>query len=113
MRQEHCERAAPLLGNTEDMPALKRGALVLGLAMMAVLLAAALLYFPFHGFMVREMPAGDPAAAISVEGTLGADYVLQTDFVSGRYAIPFLVSFLVAGAILLWVLRSPGEVNRD
>ncbi len=110
MRQEHCEPQAGLLGDAEDLSIIKKGVLAVGLGIAAILLVVSLSYFPFHGFMIPEIPAGDPAAAMTLEGELGAGYVLQTDFISGRYVIPFLSALIVAGAVLLWVLRTePGR----
>ncbi|MBI4296771.1 MAG: hypothetical protein HY667_06610 [Chloroflexi bacterium] len=104
MKQHDMEWQSVLASEeTEDNTLLKQIALVLGLGTLGVILLIGLIYLPLSVTMA-PIPA-DPGSGVSVEQTLGAEYVLQSSFLSGRYVIPLLVSLLGAGAILFYVLR--------
>ncbi|MBI2852816.1 MAG: hypothetical protein HYX84_06925 [Chloroflexi bacterium] len=108
MKQHNMEWHALLAKQeTADNALLKQLALILGLGTLGLIMLISLIYLPLS-VSLSSMPV-DPAAGASVEQTLGAEYVLQTSFLSGRYVLPFLASLLGAGLILIYVLRSKGK----
>ncbi|MBI4285264.1 MAG: hypothetical protein HY670_05120 [Chloroflexi bacterium] len=80
----------------------KRAMSVLWWTLPGLALLAAVIYLFVSGVFASS-PV-DPAA-MSAEQTLGADYVMQTDFLLGRYLLPLLVGLLSIGAVLFYVLR--------
>lgn len=88
----------------ESEAILKYSVLILGLGTLSLILLSSL-YYLFSGGTAVLVPA-NLGAITGAEQMLSADYVLQTDFVMGRYLLPFFISLLFTGALLFWVLRT-------
>lgn len=86
----------------ESATVLKYGVLILGLGILGLVLLSGLFYLLSSG--TTASVAVNPAATIGAEQTLSADYVLETDFLMGRYLLPLFISLLFTGAMLFWVL---------
>ncbi|MBI4180742.1 MAG: hypothetical protein HY528_02315 [Chloroflexi bacterium] len=89
----------------EGTTMLKYSVLILGLGVLGLVLLSAIFYL-FSSATVASVPA-NAAAITGAEQMLSSDYILQTDFMLGRYLLPLFISLLFTGAMLFWVLRTP------
>lgn len=108
MKQPSTEWPSLLAGQeTTDNVLLKDLALVLSLGTLGIIMLVSIIYVPLS-ISINPIPV-DPASAVSVEGALGAEYVLQNSFVFGRYLLPLLVGIAGTVGFLVYALRAKSK----